>query len=319
MTTEAKGGCCLPDSAATAGAKPATVPELGTGKTSIEVVDLSGGWFQMGANDGPHPEDGEGPVREVFVDPFRLAATAVTIGDYAEFVSATGYQTLAEGQGNSFVFHLFCDAETSFPAPVQAPWWRQVPGACWHSPDGLRRAADEKADHPVTHIAREDALAYCRWSNTRLPTEAEWEIAARGGLVGQPYPWGDKMEMDGIHWSNVWQGAFPDHNTGEDGHIGTAPVREFPPNGWRLYNMTGNVWEWVADRFTTLHPARPVRNPKGPLNGLRFVAKGGSYLCHSSYCERYRTSSRQSLLAATTTGNLGFRVAARTKPDNDTV
>lgn len=273
------------------------------------MVALPGGWFRMGAEDGPHPEDGEGPARQVFVDPFSIAATAVTVDEFARFVAATGYRTLAERIGTSFVFHAFCDAEARFPAPAQAPWWRQVPGACWHMPDGPGGQRRHKADHPVTHIAMEDAQAFCRWSGTRLPTEAEWEHAARGGLDGQPFPWGDTLEPEGEHRCNVWQGDFPDHDTAEDGFSGTAPAMSFPPNRWQLYNMTGNVWEWVADRFTTLHSPRPVRNPRGPLNGSHFVAKGGSYLCHVSYCARYRTSSRQGLLPNTSTGNLGFRVA----------
>ena len=263
----------------------------------------------MGADDGPHPEDGEGPARDVFLDPFSLAETAVTIADYAEFVAATGYRTLAERIGDSFVFHAFCNPDATFPAPVHAPWWRQVPGACWHTPHGPGGAIDIGSDHPVTHVALEDAIAYCRWSGTRLPTEAEWEYAARGGLEGRPFPWGDALETSRGHLCNVWQGEFPATNTAEDGYHGTAPVTAFPPNGLGFHNMTGNVWEWVADRFTTSHSARPTRNPKGPLNGARFVAKGGSYLCHASYCARYRTSSRQSLAPTTTTGNLGFRVA----------
>ena len=281
----------------------------GVSRSFSQMTSLPGGWFQMGADDGPHPEDGEGPARDVFVDPFALSATAVTCADYSGFVDSTGYRTLAERIGSSFVFHSFCDPDASHSAPAQAPWWRQVPGACWHTPDGPGRSAENRADHPVTHIALEDAIAYCRWSNTRLPTEAEWEFAARGNLVGQPFPWGDLLEQDGTHHSNVWQGDFPNLNSAEDGYAGTAPVTAYRPNGLGFFNMTGNVWEWVSDRFTTLHSARPVRNPKGPLNGTSYVAKGGSYLCHASYCARYRTSSRQSLAPDTSTGNLGFRVA----------
>ncbi len=280
------------------------------------MIDLAGGWFRMGADDGPHPEDGEGPARDVFVDPFALAATTVTVAEFAAFIADTGYRTLAERTGTSFVFQSFRDPGTACPGAAQAPWWRQVAGACWHAPDGPVPGRPEShmaggSDHPVTHIAREDALAYCRWSGTRLPGEAEWEFAARGTLVGQPFPWGAVLEEGGEHRSNVWQGTFPARNTAEDGFAGTAPVTAYRPNGLGFFNMTGNVWEWVTDRFTTLHSARPVKNPAGPLNGTRFVAKGGSYLCHASYCARYRTSSRQALAPDTTTGNLGFRVAGR--------
>ena len=192
---------------------------------------------------------------------------------------------------------------------AQAPWWRQVTGACWHAPNGPRGSKPDCQDHPVTHIALDDALAYCRWSGTRLPSEAEWEFAARGGLKSQPYPWGQDLLPNGEHRSNIWQGSFPDHNTCDDGYDGTAPVTAYAANPYGFYNLTGNVWEWTADRFTTLHSPRPTRNPTGPLNGTARVAKGGSYLCHASYCYRYRTSSRQALSPTTTTGNLGFRVA----------
>ncbi len=264
----------------------------------------------MGADDGPHPQDGEGPVRDVFVNSFSLAATAVSIADFAAFVAATGYRTLAERAGSSFVFADFADPSIAGVAPAQAPWWRDVNGAYWNAPYGSHRPLHANdARHPVTHIARQDALAYCDWTGTRLPSEAEWEFAARGGHDSMPFPWGMEREPDGIHHCNIWQGQFPTVNTCEDGYAGTAPVDAFAPNGFGFFNVVGNVWEWTADRFTTLHSPRPSRNPSGPLNGNTYVAKGGSYLCHASYCERYRTSSRQELRAETTTGNLGFRVA----------
>lgn len=310
-TAKAPSSCCLPAQAGGQERRKAPRLKAGTGQARAEFISLAGGWFAMGAEDGPHPEDGEGPVREVFVDPFALAATAVTVDEFSDFVSATGYLTVAERLGSSFVFYAFCEDAARFSAPAQAPWWREVPKACWHAPDGHNKPMQDILAHPVTHIAREDALAYCHWSGTRLPTEAEWEFAARGLLKGQPYPWGSILELDGIHRSNVWQGSFPDANSAADGYEGTAPAKAYGPQGYGFFNMTGNVWEWVADRFTRLHSPRPVRNPKGPLNGQSYVAKGGSYLCHASYCARYRTSSRQALAGNTTTGNLGFRVAAR--------
>ena len=264
----------------------------------------------MGADDGPHPEDGEGPARDVLVDPFALGATVVTVVQFRRFVQATGYVTLAEREGCSFVFEAFADPDGMFRAPMQAPWWRLVPGACWHCPDGPGRPSADLDRHPVTHVTHSDALAYCRWTNTRLPTEAEWEFAARGGRHAQPFPWGDTLEPGGAHSCNVWQGEFPGRNTCADGYAGTAPAESFAPNGFGFYNMTGNVWEWTADRFTNRHSPRPQRNPRGPLNGASLVAKGGSYLCHASYCARFRTSSRQELRPDTATGNLGFRVAA---------
>jgi len=266
----------------------------------------------MGALDGPHPEDGEGPVRDVFVDPFAIAHAVVSNRDFRTFTEATGYETRAERLGWSFVFHLFLRDPGATQAPRQARWWRAVEGANWAAPNGPDGDAADHADHPVTHIAQEDALAYCHWSRTRLPTEAEWEFAARGGLSGRQFPWGDDLEPAGIHRANVWQGSFPQENTADDGFAGTAPVTAYAPNGFGLYNMTGNVWERVADRFTRLHSPRPGRNPAGPLNGAEFVAKGGSYLCHASYCQRYRVSSRQALAPDATAGNVGFRVAANT-------
>lgn len=302
--------CCLPSHNTTARRGAAVAPGARTGQLQDDMIPLAGGWFLMGADDAPHPEDGEAPAREVFVNPFALAATAVTIERFAAFVAATGYRTLAERAGSSFVFHAFCDPAAALPAPAQAPWWRQVAGASWQQPFGPNAPLAVAKDHPVTHIAREDAMAYCRWSSTRLPTEAEWEFAARGPLRGQPYPWGTELTPEGAHRCNLWQGDFPGYNSAEDGHAATAPVTAYGPQGFGFYNMTGNVWEWVSDRFTELHSPRPARNPQGPLNGRSFVAKGGSYLCHASYCARYRTSSRQALGADTTTGNLGFRVCA---------
>lgn len=270
---------------------------------------IGGEWFEMGSADAPHPEDGESPVRSVWVDQFRVATTAVSNREFRRFVDATNYRTEAERAGSSFVFHLFLENAHAAPASGVAPWWRDISGACWHSPEGSGSTVEDRWDHPVVHISRDDALQYCRWSGARLPTEAEWEYAARGGLASQPYPWGGELLPDGKHQSNIWQGDFPNTDTGDDGFQGTAPVREYTANAYGLFNMTGNVWEWVADRFTHMHSPRAVKNPTGPLNGNRFVAKGGSYLCHQSYCLRYRTSSRQALLTSVSAGNLGFRIA----------
>lgn len=267
----------------------------------------------MGAADGPHPEDGEGPVRSVTLDPFLIAPLTVTTAAFARFAEATGYLTQAETEGASFVFHLLVPQGTTASAVAPgAAWWHRIEGASWRWPEGPNGApAEAKPDHPAVHITRHDALAYCQWSGARLPSEAEWEYAARGGLDGRPFPWGDTLEPDGDHRSNVWQGDFPHKNTAADGYIGTAPARCFAANQYGLYAMTGNIWEWTSDRLTNLHSPRSALNPKGPLNGSRYVAKGGSYLCHASYCMRYRTSSRQPLDPGTTAGNVGFRVAAQ--------
>jgi formylglycine-generating enzyme required for sulfatase activity len=266
----------------------------------------------MGTDDRrSYPADGEGPVREVRVAAFWIDPHAVSNARFAEFVAATGYVTEAERCGWSFVFAGFLPA--GFPptrAVAAAPWWRQVPGADWRHPEGPQADIAQRLDHPVVHISWNDAQAFCRWAGLRLPTEAEWEYAARGGLEQKRYPWGNQREPGGIHRMNVWQGRFPHHNTGEDGFLGTAPVDAFPPNVYGLHNMTGNVWEWCADWFSaTFHLAGPRANPAGPPDGAQRVMRGGSYLCHESYCFRYRVAARSSNTPDSATGNLGFRCA----------
>ena len=177
-------------------------------------------------------------------------------------------------------------------AVVQAPWWRQVEGADWRHPEGPQSTLDDRADHPVVHVSWNDARAYCAWAGKRLPTEAEWEYAARGGLEQQPFPWGDELEPDGEHRMNVWQGTFPARQHRGDGYLGTAPVDAFPPNGYGLHNMTGNVWEWCADWFDPSSTPRARATTRGPATGTHRLMRGGSYLCHASYCYRYRVAAR---------------------------
>ena len=194
---------------------------------------------------------------------------------------------------------------------VGAEWWRQVDGADWRHPEGPDSDVRDRGDHPVVHVSWNDALAYCRWTGTRLPTEAEWECAARGGRVGSAFPWGDDLEPGGEHRMNVFQGHFPDGNTGADGYVATAPVDAFPPNGFGLHNVTGNVWEWCADWLDLgFYEHSEVQNPSGPAAGDRRVQRGGSYLCHLSYCRRYRVSARFGSEPASSAGHTGFRVAA---------
>ena len=194
-------------------------------------------------------------------------------------------------------------------AVANAPWWRQVYGANWRHPAGPASGIDRLADHPVTHVSWNDAQAFCSWSGTRLPTEAEWEYAARGGRPGSVFPWGDELEPGGEHRMNVFQGTFPADNTLEDGYAGTAPVDSFAPNDFGLYNTTGNVWEWCADWFDPAYYASSDgRDPTGP-EGTHRVMRGGSYLCHASYCRRYRVAARSANTPDSSTGNLGFRVA----------
>jgi formylglycine-generating enzyme required for sulfatase activity len=280
------------------------------------MVRLPGGWYLMGTDEpGHYTTDGEGPVRRVYVNPLWIDAVAVSNGHFAAFVEATGYVTDAERCGWSYVFTGLLPAD--FPdtrGVAGAPWWRQVFAADWRHPEGPRSGIAERLDHPVVHVSWRDARAYSRWAGRRLPTEAEWEYAARGGLEQKRFPWGDEQLPGDEHRMNIWQGQFPRHNTCEDGYYGTAPVNAFPPNGYGLYNMTGNVWEWCADWFSTDFPAHgPRRNPKGPPVGIRRVIRGGSYLCHESYCYRYRVAARSGNTPDSTTGNLGFRCVRDTR------
>lgn len=274
------------------------------------MVLLDGGTFFMGtdARDG-YPADGEGPVREVRLDPFWIDTTTVTNAEFAEFTEASGWITVAERLGTSFVFAGFLSAD--FPptrAVAEAPWWREVEGADWRHPEGPGSSIDDRMDHPAVHMTWRDARAYAKWAGKRLPTEAEWEFAARGGLEQRRYPWGDEREPDGEHRMNVWQGTFPDNNTCDDGFFGTAPADWFPPNGYGLHNMTGNVWEWCSDWFdVSWHLSGSLVNPAGPERTGRKSMRGGSFLCHHSYCFRYRVDARSSNTPDSSSSNIGFR------------
>lgn len=296
------------------------------------VAALDGGRFTMGTA-GPmaQPADGEHILHEVGVGPFELGVHAVSNARFAEFVEATGHVTDAERIGWAFVFGgLLPDDFPETRGVAAAPWWRQVFGAGWAHPEGPHSSIDDRLDHPVVQVSHADALAFCSWEGSRLPTEAEWEYAARGGRAGCVFPWGDEREPDGVHRMNVWQGSFPDARTPDDGWYGTAPVDAFEPNDFGLYNMCGNVWEWCADWFSPdYYRHSPVDDPPGPaepgpgdhLSGHR-VIRGGSYLCHHSYCNRYRVGARSSNALDAATGNLGFRTAhhrhqVRVGPSND--
>ena len=258
------------------------------------------------------PDDGEGPVHEVEVSRFMIDRFAVTNAAFAAFVAATGHISDAERYGWSFVFGTFLPDD--FPATravAGADWWRQVYGADWRHPDGPQSTIADRMDHPVVHVSWNDASAYCAWSRTRLPTEAEWEFAARAGSPG-PFPWGDELEPHGEHRMNVFQGHFPHENHCADGYEGTAPVDAFPPNTFGLHNVTGNVWEWCHDwHAASYYEHGPRVNPMGPADGELRVQRGGSYLCHESYCRRYRVSARVGSEPESSTGNVGFRVARR--------
>jgi sulfatase modifying factor 1 len=301
---------------------------------------IPGGEFQMGSADY-YPE--ERPVQRVAVAGFWLDQRPVTVTEFRRFIKATGYQTVAERPLNgadypdvdpellvpgSLVFR-----RTSGPVDTRdfRQWWAYVPGACWRHPEGPGSDLRRRDQHPVTHVAYEDAGAYASWAGKALPTEAEWEFAARGGLDGAAYVWGDAFAPDGRQMANTWQGEFPWQNLLLDGYERTSPAGAFPPNGYGLYDMAGNVWEWTSDYFRPRHhvvaqaadvaDAAPccmprnqgVTEPGRDLDSAipRRVIKGGSHLCAPNYCLRYRPAARQGEAVDTSASHIGFRCIVR--------
>jgi sulfatase modifying factor 1 len=322
--------CCNPrrgaDDATATGAESATTdppdadwrtePATDDDPRTDRMVRVDQGTFRMGTDsDVGFPEDGEGPAREVRTDAYYVDRHAVTNAEFLKFVRDTDYTTDAERFGWSFVFEDFvaaADREHVRDRVPGADWWVAVAGADWFHPYGPSSSvvADDLLDHPVTHVSHRDAAAYADWAGKRLPTEAEWERAARGGREGSRFPWGDELEPGGEHRCNVWQGEFPERNTAEDGYRATAPVDAFEPNGFGLFNVCGNVWEWCRDWFDADHhttAAYDPANPTGPADGDERVMRGGSHLCHESWCNRYRLAARSSNDPDSSTGNIGFR------------
>jgi formylglycine-generating enzyme len=274
---------------------------------------IPAGNFEMGDHFGEgYSADGEGPVHWVRLEAFSIDSTTVTNAQYARFVRDTGYVTDAEQLGVSAVFHLAVEADRSdiLHRVDAAPWWLAVRGACWLRPEGPRSTLRTRPNHPVVHMSWNDADAYCRWVGKRLPTEAEWEYAARGELEGRRFAWGDELVQGGSWRCNIWQGDFPHTNTIDDGYLTTAPVNSYRPNGYGLWNTAGNVWEWCADWFSAdYYTCSPEVDPRGPSSGTQRVMRGGSFLCHSSYCNRYRVAARSSNAPDSTSANVGFRCA----------
>lgn len=271
---------------------------------------IGGGEFILGGDDADaNPGDAEGPPRTVRLSTFHIDTGCVSNAAFASFVKDTGYVTQAEREGWSFVFHLLAGPQARrhvLDAHLpQTPWWLPVAGATWRQPAGPGSTA--QPNHPVVQVSWHDASTFAQWAGKRLPTEAEWEAAARGGLERARYPWGDELTPGGAHRCNIWQGRFPDRNTADDGHIGTAPVKSFRPNGYGLYQMSGNVWEWCADHWGTERSGGT--DPTGPADGPARVTRGGSYLCHESYCNRYRVAARTFNTPESSSGNTGFRCA----------
>jgi formylglycine-generating enzyme required for sulfatase activity len=320
--------CCAPPSplsrAAEAGPAAEHARSAGRAKTAgsagrhvIEQVAIPAGAFSMGEDRGEgHPADGESPVHRVELAGFAIDATSVTNADFAGFVADTGYATEAETFGYSAVFHLALRASAGdvIGPAAGAPWWLGVRGADWAHPGGRNSGLSGLDDHPVVHVSWNDAVAYCRWAGRRLPTEAEWELASRGGLESARFPWGDTPPDGPDGWrANIWQGDFPRRNTADDGWPTTAPVRTYPPNAFGLWQTVGNVWEWCADWFDAAYYGRsPAHNPPGPAEGTAKVLRGGSYLCHDSYCNRYRNSARSSNTPDSSMANAGFRTVGVT-------
>ena len=306
--------CCVPGREPGSNNRPAgPIERTAAGLAPVlDLVSVPGGAFLMGADGAiTYEGDGEGPVHPVELTAYQMSPACVTNDEFAAFVASTRHVTEAERYGWSFVFEgLLPDDFEPTPAVVQTPWWRQVQGADWRHPEGPHSSLAGRDRHPVVHVSWDDAVAYCEWSGTRLPTEAEWERAARGGLASAIFPWGNDLEPGGRHAMNVFQGTFPHHDTGEDGWVGTAPVDAYEPNGFGLYNTTGNVWEWCSDWYSPDYYRTGERqNPRGPKDGSVRVLRGGSYLCHASYCRRYRVAARSSNTPDSSAGNVGFRVA----------
>lgn len=280
---------------------------------------IIGGTFEMGNPDRDgYPQDLESPTAIITVPDFAIATTTISNADFAAFEKATGYVTDAEKYGWSAVFSQLVAAEdqaAGIPIPA-TPWWLVVQGADWRHPFGPHSTLAGLANHPVVHVSRNDAVAYCIWSNTRLPNEAEWEYAARGGKKGLKFPWGNTLTCDSTYMANTWQGNFPEQNTKQDGFLGTAPVEHFSPNAYGLYQMIGNVWEWCSNpghrpllRFTETSPLTDWDQNKEP-GTHEYAVRGGSFLCHCSFCQRYRVDARNNITADSSASNIGFRVVA---------
>ena len=318
--------CCAPSREPTTTSSipqgPPTPPSTDAGTHAIEQCLIPGQTFAMGDHqrDGRR-EDGESPVHPVAVSAFSIDATSVTNADWATFTDATGYRSEAETFGFSAVFHLAlaADPDDIVGRPPATPWWLGVKGADWSHPQGRHSNVEDRMDHPVTHVSWNDAIAYCAWAQRRLPTEAEWECAARGGQFGLRYPWGQEELVDGQWACNIWQGSFPGQNTLEDGWLTTAPVRTYQPNGYGLWQTVGNVWEWCSD---WAHPAYyafcaaggVATDPQGPDAGGQKSMRGGSFLCHPSYCNRYRNAARSANTPDSSMANTGFRTVALDQP-----
>jgi sulfatase modifying factor 1 len=324
-------------------ASPAAAIDVSGGSTSLPaapdakpsgpapegMVWIPGGKFWMGGDDSSSPD--AKPVHEVTVDGFWIDRTEVTNRQFARFVKATGYVTVAERKPDARDFpdappEILVPGSLVFTPPAgqvslddPLVWWRYVPGADWRHPEGPDTTIDGKDDFPVVQVCWDDAVAYARWASKALPTEAEWEYAARGGRVRAPFVWGDELSPSGKWQANIWQGSFPSRNTSEDGFSRTAPVATFPPNAFGLFDMAGNVWEWCADWYRPGYEVTQARNPQGPETSFdphessvrKRVQRGGSFLCTDTYCTSYRPGARGKGSPDSAASHVGFRCVRR--------
>ena len=311
--------CACPDGSSPTNRRPTAGAGAAFGPRQARprrLVRLPAARVRLGTNAPVLPGDGEGPARAVRVTAFAIDPHAVTNAWFGEFVRATGYRTEAEGFGFSLVFAASLPGPAGPPSASAPSWWRRVEGASWQAPEGPQANLAGRRDHPVVHVSWNDAVAFAAWAGGRLPTEAEWEYAAAGGRPGARFPWGD-AEPDDVAFQpcNIWQGQFPSYNSGRDGYLGTAPVDAFAANGYGLFNMSGNTWEWCADRFRvrSLSRAAQARNRQA-REGEERLLKGGSYLCHRSYCYRYRIAARTGAGADSSTAHVGFRLVFDDEP-----
>ena len=301
--------CCAPSSGR-AGDQSRDISHLaGQGKLPVATCPIPGGEAIIGTDAPFFAIDEEGPRRVRRIKPFRMMETAVTNAMFAQFVEETGYQTDAERFGWSFVFMHNVSAEVAATqGVVGVEWWRRVDGATWRLINGAGSEADCHDDHPVVHVSWNDARAFAAWAGGRLPSEVEWEHAARGGLGDVVFPWGDREPDEAsYHPCNIWQGHFPQVNTGADGYAATAPAAAYEPNGYGLYNMCGNVWEWASEPMRLRSLSKAARQEAKRYKGAK-ILKGGSFLCHKSYCFRYRIAARTGNTPDTSTAHQGFRL-----------
>ena len=303
----AKLPCCMPNQQSKTKSQAYNLKTIKQKSILNEkMVLLKSAEFLMGSEDKTtYTADKECPVKKIKVNSFLIDKYAVSNKEFSNFVNESNYISDAEKLEWSYVFYQFINPKFSkeiLGKAENAPWWLAIQGANWKNPEGPGSSIQNRLNHPVIHISWNDANNYCKWANKRLPTEAEWDYAARGGLSQKTFPWGNCLNPSGKHLCNIWQGNFPKTNLAKDGYIGTAPVNEYKPNNFGLFNMVGNVWEWCQNSWD---------NKDGTLNTRKTInqktIRGGSYLCHKSYCNRYRVSARSSNSVNSSTGNLGFR------------